>query len=69
MFQNLFPTFDGGLDAADRTKANALLGVVCKSTASLGDVVKLADALGLNLQLQAKSKPKDTPEAPERNSN
>ncbi|GGJ55842.1 hypothetical protein [Glutamicibacter ardleyensis] len=45
----------------DYGKAKALIGVISKSTASLSDVVKLADALGLNLSISASSKPLPEP--------
>ena len=48
--------YGSGLKSEDQSKAQALLGVVCKSTASLGDVVLLADALGLKLKFVAESK-------------
>lgn len=51
-----------GLKPEDRTKAQALVTVVAKSTASLDDAVKLADALGLILQISAASKPTSPPE-------
>lgn len=64
LFNELFANMDGGIRTEDQEKATALLGVVTKSTASLGDVVKLADALGLTLHFVAKSKPIPEPEAP-----
>lgn len=55
--------FGAGLNPEDRVKAEALVRVVTKSTCSLDDSVKLADALGLVLQISAfsKPKPKDDP--------
>lgn len=50
--------FGAGLNPEDRVKAEALVRVVAKSTASLDDAVKLADALGLVIQISATSKPK-----------
>lgn len=47
----------------DHAKAKALINVIGKSAASLGDVLELADALGLQIQIQAFSKPE--PETPE----
>lgn len=69
IFNELFGTgFANNLKPEDRPKAKALLAVVCKSTASLADVVTLADELGLKLHFSATSKPepekKDTPEDP-----
>lgn len=41
----------------DKPKADALIQVVSKSTCSLDDAVKLADALGIKLHFIASSKP------------
>lgn len=49
----------------ERDKATALINVVAKSTASLSDVVRLADALDLNLSLYATPKPKPKTEETE----
>lgn len=51
------------LNPEDHDKARALITVVSKSTCSLDDAVKLADALGLTLHLTATSKPKPDKDA------
>lgn len=56
------PMWSKDIKPEDRPKAEALLNVVTKSTANLGDVVKLADALGLRLSLIASSKPDEKEE-------
>ncbi|GAA5229267.1 hypothetical protein [Arthrobacter cryoconiti] len=57
-------TYTQDLRQEDVSKANALLAVVCKSTASLSDVITLANALELDLSIQAKSRPSPVTEAP-----
>lgn len=62
LFNGLFAgTVTGAGSYEDQKKARSLLNVVSKSTASLGDIVQLADALGftLNLSVTAKPEPKD----------
>ena len=60
LFKDLFtPNFAAAIDPKDRPKAEALLAVVCKSTASLADVAALADALDLQLSISEASKPKE----------
>lgn len=55
---NIFGNIHGpDLRFEDRIKADALVRVVAKSTASLDDATKLADALGLKLSIIATSKP------------
>lgn len=59
-FSQLFGRqFTRNVRPEDEKKATALLQVVCKSTASLGDVVTLANELGLRLHFVAESLPKD----------
>ncbi len=50
----------------DQKKARSLLNVVSKSTASLGDMVQLADALGFTLNLSVTAKPKPEDEEPKK---
>ena len=48
----------------DQRKARSLLNVISKSTASLGDMVQLAEALGFNLRLSVEAKPEPKEEDP-----
>ena len=68
-FASIFNDMFGGNVAAtptpeERKNANALIAVASKSTASLSDVVQLADALDLQLSLHATPKPKEPTEEP-----
>lgn len=68
-FASLFnDMFTGNVAATatpdERKKANALIKVASKSSASLSDVVQLADALDLQLSLYATPKPKEPTEEP-----
>lgn len=61
---NIFGNVQGPeLRFEDRDKAEALVRVVTKSTASLDDAVELAEALGLTLHLTASSKPQPKEES------
>ena len=60
IFNGLFAgTVAGAGSYEDQKKARSLLNVISKSTASLGDMVQLADALGFQLTLSVNAKPKD----------
>ncbi|MNW52161.1 hypothetical protein D3C74_296710 [compost metagenome] len=64
IFDGLFAgTVTGAGSYEDQKKARSLLNVVSKSTASLGDMVQLADALGFTLTLSVTAKPEPKDEA------
>ncbi|PRA13333.1 hypothetical protein CQ010_01415 [Arthrobacter sp. MYb211] len=65
LFSQMFTGHTGELRHEDHAKGHALMAVIAKSTASISDVVKLADALDLNLHISASSKPKPEPKITE----
>lgn len=58
LFNNLFTgAFVGSGSYEDKQKAQAFLRVISKSSASLSDMVSLADSLGFNIELSLIPKP------------
>lgn len=63
LFDNFFnSTVSPDVTPEERKKAEALVRVIAKSTASLSDVLALADALEIQLSFYAQPKRTVTPE-------